>query len=124
MKKNKMVIAKLIPLGFKVGKQLFNADYAVFRKAGWKPYAARGISHGITTGTAISNIYHGGDGIDDGEVSGKYSSSAKNQARSGRFRNYNRRNNNFQQSGKRIRRSCNCKYRRSKNRFNRQRYIS
>ena len=39
---------------FQGGKKVLEADFYILRKFGWKPGAARGISHGLAGGTFLT----------------------------------------------------------------------
>ncbi len=112
-----MVIAKiaseLIRFGIRHKSGILRAEYSVYRKAGWKPYAARGISHGTAGGSLLGTLIRDNN-LDDSNASPKKSYTGKpNQARSGRFRNGNRRYNASSRFNKRRRCSC------SRNRYRR-----
>ncbi len=107
-----VIIAQKI---FSYGPKVMRADEILLKHAGWKPGAARGISHGIFSGTAAANLIKSDNGIEpDGQISYKNgtTSNKQNQARSGRKSNYRfRRNRRFH--------SCSCKRRPRSNRYSR-----
>ncbi len=70
-----------------IASKLAQIDYKVMRGAGWKPGAARGISHGIFGGTTIANsISNRDNGLNGGPIS--TSSYFQSQTRSGFKRKY------------------------------------
>ncbi len=60
-----MVISKiaseLVRFGIKHRQGLLRAEYSVYRKAGWKPFAARGISHGTAAGGLLGTLIRDND---------------------------------------------------------------
>ncbi len=115
-----MVLTKLVDVAIniatKIGPKVIRADEILLKHAGWKPGAARGISHGIFSGTALANVINeSGPNLDDAvqKKPNGATSNKPNQARSRQFSNSRRRYNS---------KYCNCsKHRYSNSRSFKQR---
>ncbi len=79
--------------GTKYAKSTIDIDYKLLKHAGWKPGAARGISHGIFAGSIANYIKDDQPGNDGGSISKINGSKANkpNQTRSRFKRNSSRR---------------------------------
>ncbi len=110
---------KLAKQGFgKYAKSTIDVDYKVLTKVGWKPGAARGISHGIFAGSAANYFKSDNTQLDDG-ISSSFngsSSNKSNQARGGFQSNSGRSRSGKYGYNKRYRHTCSCKPRRRRNR--------
>ncbi len=117
MKRNPMVLGPAIQIASRIGGLLLktsSADIKILQKAGWKPGAAKGISHGIFAGSA-ANYLKDDNGIEPDGIPQKpgYGPSAnkpnKTRSRSKRYsrsrrcvNNYNRRSNRYSNSRRRV----------------------
>ncbi len=117
-----MVIGPAIRAGIRLAslysRQTVNIDYKLLRKAGYKRAAARGISHGIFTGS-IGNYLKDDNGIEpDGQIQKPYgtSSNKQNKARGGQFSYSKRSRSDFFHSCPSNRRSYFSKYKWRRNR--------
>ncbi len=88
------IVSELIRFGIRNKRQLLRAEYSVYRKAGWKPFAARGISHGTAAGNILGTLINQGDlETDSGSLPKKYGRNAaykQNKTRSRQQRNSRR----------------------------------
>ncbi len=96
---HQMVVTKIVDLairlGARYGPSLVKAEYNIYRKSGWKPYAARGISHGTAAGSYLGTlIKDGGLDTDNGQIqtsNGRNAPNKQNKTRSRQFSNSGRR---------------------------------
>ncbi len=118
-----MVITKLAQIAISVGAKwlpkIQRAEYNVYRGAGWKPHAARPISHGTALGNIIGTLINSDRvGSDNGAYEGNGPKTNPQDKTRVRFRGNGR--SSSRSSFRRYRhKRCSCarKYRRGRNRF-------
>ncbi len=64
------IVQEIVRASVRYAPKLYNADVNALRRAGWKSHSARGISHGIASGSTLATfISGGGDDLDGGKIS-------------------------------------------------------
>ncbi len=112
MKNQLMVLTKVLDLAIKVARsygpyvrRTADIDYKLLVHAGWKPGAARGISHGVFAGS-VGNYLKSGNELNDNETSYEhgYKTSTPSKARGG----YKRNSGKGYSARRRVNKRCRC----------------